>query len=88
MTVYVIRDGQLVEKAWRPKQGDALAFPVPYVSRMEPFLSPVTEKEITSWRARDRDMEAAGAFDPRDLGPDHVFSKGRKKPVKDEKNGR
>ena len=36
---------------------------------MEPYESPVTEKEITSWRERDRDMAAAGAVDPRDLPP-------------------
>jgi hypothetical protein len=34
---------------------------------MAAFESPVTGKEITSWRERDRDMAAAGAVDPRDL---------------------
>jgi hypothetical protein len=37
------------------------------LSRIEPFESPVTGKEISSWRERDRDMAAAGAVDPRDL---------------------
>jgi hypothetical protein len=37
------------------------------LSRFTAMESPVTGKEITSWRDRDRDMEAAGAVDPRDL---------------------
>jgi hypothetical protein len=65
MTVFVIRDGQLVERA--PVSVDAPGFPCPRVSRMTPFDSPVTGKEISSWRERDRDMAAAGAVDPRDL---------------------
>lgn len=90
MTVYVIRDGQLVDKAtMAAARADARAiFPVPHVSRMTPFESPVTGAEITSWRARDADMKAVDAFDVRDLGPDHVFAKGRKKAVKEQKNGR
>lgn len=74
MTVYVLRGGAL-----RPKGDDRDAgghrrsarsdFPSPRLSRMEPFESPVTGKEISSWRERDRDMAAAGAVDPRDLPP-------------------
>jgi hypothetical protein len=69
MTVWVIRDGVLVEKG---SIADAVQdrrsiFPTPMLSRMEPFESPVTGREITSWRERDRDMEAVGACDPRDL---------------------
>jgi hypothetical protein len=37
------------------------------ISRFEPMESPVTGKEITSWRDRDRDMAAVGCVDPRDL---------------------
>lgn len=86
MTVYVVRDGRVVPK------GSGLAAPVPLLarsdlpapmlSRMEPFESPVTGKEISSWRERDRDMAAADAVDPRDLP---APSRGRKK---EEKHGR
>jgi hypothetical protein len=69
VTVWVIRNGVLVE---RGSFAEAVAdkrsiFPAPMLSRMEPYESPVTEKEITSWRERDRDMAAAGAVDPRDM---------------------
>jgi hypothetical protein len=37
------------------------------ISRFETMESPVTGREITSWRDRDRDMAAAGCVDPRDL---------------------
>lgn len=70
MTVYVFRDGALrpKEEADRAAHNRTRsAFPSPMVSRMEPFESPVTGKEITSWRDRDRDMAAVGAVDPRDL---------------------
>ncbi len=71
MTIFVLRNGVLV-----PKGSDRAAahnptarsdLPAPMLSRMEPFQSPVTGKEISSWRERDRDMTAAGAVDPRDL---------------------
>jgi len=77
VTVWVIRDGQLVEKPQsqaRESRGD---FPTPMLSRIEPFESPVTGKEISSWRQRDRDMAAAGAVDPRDL-PRRPFEERKK----------
>ena len=69
MTVYIIRNGELVEKASmaEAREDRRPIFPTPNVSRFTPMESPVTGKEITSWRDRDRDMEAAGAVDPRDL---------------------
>jgi hypothetical protein len=70
MTVYVIRDGELVEKHHSAPRGAGSGgspLSAPHVSRMQPFESPVTGKEISSWRERDRDMTAAGAVDPRDL---------------------
>jgi hypothetical protein len=76
---YVIRDGKLVVKGsidpcpyWRSRAD----FPAPNVSRFEAMESPVTGKEITSWRERDRDMEAANCCDPRDL-PQKPFEKRR-----------
>jgi hypothetical protein len=78
MTVYVMRDGILVEKAnvnLPPKmRGD---FTLPMISRLTPFESPVDGREITSWRERDRDMAAVGAVDPRDL-PQKPFEERRK----------
>jgi hypothetical protein len=68
MTVWVFRDGALVEKRLVGNDRSS-SLPTPYISRMEPFESPVTGKEISSWRERDRDMAAAGAVDPRDLPP-------------------
>ena len=71
MAVYVYRDGELVErhlalriKSWNIKRSD---LPAPRVSRFETMESPVTGKDVTSWRERDRDMDAAGCVDPRDL---------------------
>jgi hypothetical protein len=78
MTVFVYRNGKVVPKSWRsPAPG---GFPSPTVSRFESMQSPVTDKTISSWRERDRDMEAAGAVDPRDI-PKAVFDK-RKEVVK------
>jgi hypothetical protein len=61
MTVYVLRDGELVEKrAAGPLRGG------PYISRLEPYRSPIDGKEITSWRQRDRDLKDSNSYDPRD----------------------
>jgi hypothetical protein len=69
MTVWVMRDGKLVNKATvEAAAADFRSiFPTPYVSPALSYESPVTGREITSWRARDADMKAAGACDPRDL---------------------
>lgn len=68
MTIYVLMDGRLVEKDQAPGAGSrSRGYPAPSVSRMETFSSPVTGKDITSWRERDRDMYRADAVDPRDL---------------------
>jgi len=65
MTVYVIRNGEVVPKRWSaPAPG---GFPSPRVSRMDSFESPVTGQSISSWRQRDRDMHAADAVDRRDI---------------------
>jgi hypothetical protein len=80
MTVWVLRDGRLVEKASMHLAAEdrRSIFPAPMGSRMEPFESPVTGAEITSWRARDRDMAACDAVDPRDMP---APTKGRRKEV-------
>jgi len=91
MTVYVIREGQIVAKR---TLADARAdkrsiFPTPMLSRMEPYESPIDGHEVTSWGERNRELEANNAFDPRDLSKDHVYKRGRKvqlneRPVEDQ----
>jgi hypothetical protein len=81
--IFVLRDGQLVEKTECRKQ-NASNFPTPMVSRFEAFYSPVTDKSISSWRQRDRDMDAVAAVDRRDI-PQRAFDK-RKRIV--DRNGR
>jgi len=78
MTVYVIREGKLVEKSTvaRRQFANSANLSMPMISRLEPFESPVTGKEITSWGERERDMAAVGAVDPRDL-PQKPFEKRR-----------
>jgi hypothetical protein len=68
---YVLRSGKLVAK-WQADWVDEgrvkrSNLPTPMISRFESMESPVTGREITSWRDRDRDMAAAGCVDPRDL---------------------
>jgi hypothetical protein len=67
MTVYLLINGKLVEKGKYNTSVTSPDFPTPMISRAISFESPVTGKEITSWRARDADMKAAGACDPSDL---------------------
>lgn len=88
MTVYVFRGGVLVPKgsdrgAHSPTRSD---LPAPMLSRLEPFESPVTGREITSWRDRDRDMAAVGAVDIRDLPRE--FKRGRAAQKKEAEHGR
>lgn len=72
MTVYVFRNGEVVPKRWSaPAPG---GFPSPRVSRIECFESPVTGQSISSWRQRERDMQAADAVDRRDI-PQVAFDK-------------
>lgn len=80
MTIYVQRNGKHVVKGGPedpPVSRETSAFPLPHVSRMEPYISPTSEKEITSWSERDRDMKAVDAFDVRDLPKGHEFKRGR-----------
>src|SRR5262245_10575902 len=65
MTVWVLRDGRLVEKRF-PRERKP-EFPSPLVSRMESYESPVDDSSISSWRQRDADMKRVDAVDPRDL---------------------
>jgi hypothetical protein len=90
MTVWVYRDGQLVDKSTvgRQELPKRANLPSPRVSRFEEMTSPVTDKPISSWRERDRDMAAVDAFDRRDLPKDHKFSKGREAQYNDARRSR
>lgn len=78
MTVYVRRNGKLVDKATlKYRAPDPDAFPTPRVSRFESFESPITGEDITSWRQRDREMAEHDCYDPRDLPADYVYRRGR-----------
>jgi hypothetical protein len=79
MTIYVLRSGNLVEKELFHVE-QSTGFPMPRVSRFDAFESPVTGQSVSSWRQRDRDMQAVDAVDRRDI-PQKNFEK-RKKIVK------
>jgi len=77
MSVYVIKNGELVVKTTHQNSSRS-SFPTPMISRIEPFESPISGKEISSWRDRDRDMAVVNAVDPRDL-PRKPFEQRKKK---------
>jgi hypothetical protein len=93
-TIWVYRMGRVVLKgSEEDMQLTPVAssdFPTPRISRMEPYQSPIDDREITSWRQRDRDMQANDCYDPRDLpeGHEYVKSKGRKKTGPDLSKGK
>ena len=73
--IWIYQDGKIVPRdGARRAEPNRSLLPAPRVSRMETYESPVTGKDITSWRERDRDMHAADAVDPRDI-PKKVFEK-------------
>jgi len=85
MTVWVFRDGELVDKSTvRPPQfakSENLCTPniQPAFADME---SPVTGRMIGSWAERERDMRAADAVDARDMprGPIEKRKRNRARP--------
>jgi hypothetical protein len=84
--IYVMHEGRLVPKDSVPRETlQASAYPTPRLSRIEPYESPVTGKEISSWAERDRDMRAVDAVDLRDYPKDHTFSRGRDTQLKEPK---
>ena len=85
MTVYVYRNGELVDKRRavlndeinrrsRELRNDMWAF---FLSRFEAYESPVTEKTISSDRQRELDLHRSNSYDERDIGPNHDFAKAR-----------
>jgi hypothetical protein len=88
MTVYVVRDGKLIVKPSRAVPAARDGPFSPRISRIEPFESPISGKEITSWGERDREMRAFDCFDTRDLPRDHSFKRGREAQSKELSDGR
>jgi hypothetical protein len=68
VTVYVWRDGKLVEKNGKSPVA-------PY--RFREYESPIDGALITSSRQRERDLERSGSIDPRDLPEDQRWLRGR-----------
>ena len=68
MPVYIIYEGRLIEKRYRPSpsQHAASELPAPAVQSFEAYDSPVDGGTISSHRQRDRDLDASGSYDPRD----------------------
>jgi hypothetical protein len=81
MPVYVLRNGELVEKGTpEARQGG------PYISRFESYESPIDDKTISSHRQRDMDLYRSNSYDVRDTGPNHAFT--RAKEARKADNGR
>ena len=67
-TLYVFRDGVLVPKAEAKTRPVARShLPSPRLSRLEPYESPIDGREITSWKARDKDLRDSNSYDKRDF---------------------
>ena len=68
MPVYVLYEGRLIEKRYRPaNSGHAVSdLPAPAVQGFESFESPIDGSTISSHRQRDRDLHTSGSYDPRD----------------------
>jgi hypothetical protein len=79
MTVYVIRNGRLVRKETSAKKLPSQNFPTPMLSRLEPYESPITGKEVSSWRERDRELAANDCYDPRDFSGSYARGRHRMK---------
>lgn len=79
MTVYVYRDGRMVDKATgepmnpRPHQGP---FPCPRTfGDDEPYISPATGKLISGRAAKRDDLKASGCVDSRELPRRETYGK-------------
>jgi hypothetical protein len=88
MPVYILRNGELVEKtSLEEARADRdPIFPRPNVSRFESYASPIDDSTISSHRQRDVDMYRSNSYDVRDTGPNHAFT--RAKEARKADNGR
>jgi hypothetical protein len=76
MSIYVLKDGKLVEVQKRVSR-ETPDFPTPMISRIEAYESPIDGREITSWGQRDRELKDNDCYDPRDFSPGHVYDKSK-----------
>lgn len=72
MTVFVYRDGKVVPKPSETKRRDGA-----YVSRFESYESPIDGASISSHRQRELDLTRNNAYDVRDVGPNHEFTRAK-----------
>ena len=68
MPVYVLYEGRLIEKRYRPANSGHAAsdLPAPAVQSFTSFESPIDGRTISSHRQRDSDLHTSGSYDPRD----------------------
>ena len=68
MPVYVLYEGRLIEKRYRPaKHRHATSdLPAPAIQSFESYASPIDDSTISSHRQRDKDLHNSGSYDPRD----------------------
>ena len=68
MPIYVLYEGRLIEKRYRPAnpQHAVSDLPAPAVQSFEAYSSPINDNTISSHRQRDRDLHHSGSYDPRD----------------------
>jgi hypothetical protein len=68
MPVYVLYEGRLIEKRYRPSkpQHAASDLSAPSVVSFTTYPSPIDDATISSHRQRDRDLHNSGSYDPRD----------------------
>jgi hypothetical protein len=68
MPVYVMYDGRLIEKRYKPTSpGHAASdLPAPAVHSFAAYASPIDDSTISSHRQRDLDLHTSGSYDPRD----------------------
>jgi hypothetical protein len=72
MPTYVLYEGRLIEKKYRPSpprhaQSD---LPAPAIQSFETYPSPINDLPISSHRQRDKDLHNSGSYDPRDTPAD------------------
>jgi len=68
MPIYILYEGRLIEKRYRPAkpQHAVSELPAPAVQSFESYASPIDDATISSHRQRDRDLYQSGSYDPRD----------------------
>lgn len=68
MPIYVLYEGRLIEKRYRPSppQHAASDLPAPAVQGFASYESPIDGSSISSHRQRERDLNNSGSYDPRD----------------------